>query len=178
MTEEQHPGGDEDRSVGPGRALDTLRIPSFLPFWLSNVLQFLCFQVQSMTMQWLITSLTDSRTALGAIGFVQGGTMAIASPIAGVVVDRFPKRRLLIFGRVGLATLVLCISAGVVTEQIELWHLAIAAMIGGLLAVLGWKYGLGYGAGLYEALPGMLAGAAIYVIGNAISVETSEGEAA
>ena len=29
-------------------------------------------------------------------------------------------------------------------------------MLGGLLAVLGWKYGLGYGAGLYEALPGML----------------------
>ncbi len=56
--------------------------------------------------------------------------------------------------------------------------IAISMMIGGLLAVLGWKYGLGYGAGLYEALPGMLAGSAIYAIGNAISAETSEGEAA
>jgi sodium/proline symporter len=55
---------------------------------------------------------------------------------------------------------------------------AISMMVGGLLAVLGWKYGLGYGAGLYEALPGMLAGSAIYVIGNAIGTKTSEGEAA
>jgi hypothetical protein len=51
-------------------------------------------------------------------------------------------------------------------------------MIGGLLAVLGWKYGLGYGAGLYEALPGMLAGFAIYGIGNAFGAETPEPEIA
>ena len=51
-------------------------------------------------------------------------------------------------------------------------------MLTGARAVLGWKYGLGYGAGLHEALPGMLAGSAIYAIGNAISAETSEREAA
>ena len=55
---------------------------------------------------------------------------------------------------------------------------AIAMMVGGLLAVLGWKYGLGYGVGLYEALPGMLAGFAIYYIGSAISGGTAEREAA
>ncbi|MCH7869772.1 MAG: sodium/proline symporter [Myxococcales bacterium] len=55
---------------------------------------------------------------------------------------------------------------------------ALAMMIGGLLAVLGWKYGLGYGAGLYEALPGMLAGFAIYAIGDAIGGKTTESETA
>jgi sodium/proline symporter len=54
---------------------------------------------------------------------------------------------------------------------------ATAMMLGGLLAVLGWKYGLGYGAGLYEALPGMLAGFAIYAVGNALSGSKSDGEA-
>ena len=55
---------------------------------------------------------------------------------------------------------------------------AIAMMLGGLLAVLGWKYGLGYGDGLYEALPGMLTGFAIYAGGNAIGGATIEREAA
>jgi sodium/proline symporter len=55
---------------------------------------------------------------------------------------------------------------------------ALAMMIGGFLAVLGWKYGLGYGAGLNEALPGMLAGFAIYGIGNAFGAETPEPEIA
>ena len=46
-------------------------------------------------------------------------------------------------------------------------------ILGGLLAVLGWKYGLGYGPGLYEALPGMLMGFAIYAIGSVVSSGTS-----
>ena len=50
---------------------------------------------------------------------------------------------------------------------------AIAMMIGGLFAVLGWKFGLGYGVGLYEALPGMLAGFGVYAVGNALSGEPS-----
>jgi len=53
---------------------------------------------------------------------------------------------------------------------------AIAMMLGGLLAVLAWKYGLGYGIGLNEALPGMCVGFAIYGIGIAIRGETPERE--
>jgi len=52
----------------------------------------------------------------------------------------------------------------------------IAMMLGGLLAVLGWKYGLGYGVGLNEALPGMSAGFAIYGIGSALRRETPDRE--
>jgi sodium/proline symporter len=51
---------------------------------------------------------------------------------------------------------------------------AVAMMIGGLLAVLGWKYGLGYGPGLYEALPGMLMGFAIFGIGSAVGGGSAE----
>jgi sodium/proline symporter len=49
-----------------------------------------------------------------------------------------------------------------------------AMILGGLLAVLGWKYGLGYGSGLNEALPGMLAGFAIYIVGGFLSRESVE----
>jgi len=45
---------------------------------------------------------------------------------------------------------------------------AVAMMVGGFFAVLTWKYGLGYGIGLYEALPGMLTGFAIYGIGEVV----------
>jgi sodium/proline symporter len=51
---------------------------------------------------------------------------------------------------------------------------AIAMMIGGLLSVLGWKYGLGYGAGLNEALPGMLMGFVIYAIGSLFTGNSAE----
>jgi sodium/proline symporter len=47
---------------------------------------------------------------------------------------------------------------------------AIAMMAVGFLAALGWgEYGMGYSVGLNEALPGMLAGFAIYGIGEAVT---------
>ena len=47
---------------------------------------------------------------------------------------------------------------------------AIAMMVIGFLAALGWgDYGMGYSIGLNEALPGMLAGFAIFLIGKAIT---------
>jgi sodium/proline symporter len=47
---------------------------------------------------------------------------------------------------------------------------AIAMMVVGFLAALGWgQYGMGYSVGLNEALPGMVAGFAIYGIGKAVA---------
>jgi sodium/proline symporter len=46
---------------------------------------------------------------------------------------------------------------------------AVSMMVGGFAAALGWRYGLGYGVGLNEALPGMLAGFAVYLVGEALN---------
>jgi len=52
---------------------------------------------------------------------------------------------------------------------------AIAMMTVGFLAALGWgEYGMGYSVGLNEALPGMLAGFAIYLIGSLVTRESSQ----
>ncbi len=51
---------------------------------------------------------------------------------------------------------------------------AVAMMVGGFASVLGWKYGLGYGAGLNEALPGMLTGFVVYLIGEAFSGRSAQ----
>jgi sodium/proline symporter len=79
-----------------------------------------------------------------------------------------------VFGLVVLAWSSLAASLGPLlvircTDRTVTSATALAMMIGGLLAVLGWKYGLGYGVGLYEALPGMATGFAIYAVGSAIT---------
>jgi len=63
----------------------------------------------------------------------------------------------------GPLLVVRCLDRDVTSET------AIAMMAGGLLAVLAWRFSLGYGVGLNEALPGMLTGFAIYGIGNRVS---------
>lgn len=50
---------------------------------------------------------------------------------------------------------------------------SVVMMVAGFASALGWKYGLGYGVGLNEALPGMLTGFAVYLVGGALRGRTA-----
>lgn len=130
-TVESVPG---ERSDGLGAAIETFRLPWYGRLWVSNLVQFVCFHVLFLAMQWLVTSLTDLRTAVGLLAFVQGGTIAIFSPMAGVVVDRQPKRNLILVGRLGLASVAAGIGLLVWSGAIAYWQLLIVSLVGGLLA--------------------------------------------
>lgn len=118
--------------------LATFRLPFYARLWSSNLLQFICFQVLFLAMQWLVTSLSELRSAVGLIGFVQGGTIFLASPMAGVVVDRASKRNLIVAGRVGMGLISLAVAMLVWTDQVAYWMLVSVSLVGGLVAsVLG-----------------------------------------
>ncbi len=119
-----------------GSPLAAFRVPNFLPLWLSNLLQFLSAQVQGLTLQWLVTELTASRTLLGLVGFVQGTVVAGASPVAGVAVDRFSKRNLLVCCRLALAGVVLVMAFLVYTGLITIWHIIGLSVVAGLITAL------------------------------------------
>ena len=121
---------------GFDEALRTFRLPYYGRVWTSNLIQFVCFQVLFLALQWLVTSMTPLRSAVGLVGFVQGGTIALLSPAAGVIVDRRPKRTLIVIGRSGLAAVAMTIGMLVYTESIEYWHLLVVSVVGGLLASL------------------------------------------
>lgn len=110
------------------------RVPYFTPFWLSNLLQFVAGQAQAIAFQWLVTDLTTSRTVLGLLGFVQGTTVALASPSAGAAADRFPKRDMLVAGRLGVAATAMVIAILTHLGWIALWQIFGLAVVGGLIA--------------------------------------------
>ena len=124
----------DSQTTGLGEAITTFRLPYYGRLWTSNLIQFICFQVLFLAMQWLVTSLTPLRSAVGLVGFMQGGTIALASPAAGVLVDRHAKRNLIAFGRIGLAGVAMTVGALVYNEAIEYWHLLVVSVVGGLLA--------------------------------------------
>jgi len=117
-------------------ALTTFRLPHYGALWSSNLIQFICFHVLFLAMQWLVTSLTELRAAVGLLSFIQGGTIALASPFAGVVVDRHPKRTLIILGRLGLAGVATTTGCLAWAGVIEYWHLLAIAVAGGTLAAV------------------------------------------
>ncbi len=91
----------------------TLREPHFRAVWVSNLVHFSAWSAQFVMLQWLVTSLTDSRTGLGSVSFLMGAVVFATSPFAGVAADRLPRRNLLVLGRLGLVfTLVMLAPIG------------------------------------------------------------------
>ncbi len=131
-------GGAESGRAAVHPVVLTFRLPHYARLWSSNLLQFICFQVLFLAMQWLVTSISPLRSAVGLIGFVQGGTIALFSPMAGVVVDRAPKRNLIIAGRFAMAFISLSVGLLVWSGQVAYWMLIAVSVFGGLVAsVLG-----------------------------------------
>jgi len=128
---------DREGSIGePGGALDTLRRRGFAALWTSNLVYFSAWHAQLLILQWLVTSLTDSRTLLGVVGFAQGMSMFLLSPAAGVAADRWPRRELLVGTRLGLAAAVGAIATALAFDVTEVWHLIVASAGFGALAAL------------------------------------------
>jgi len=117
-----------------GGVLETLRTPGFGALWSSNLVHFGAWYAQLLVLQWLVTDLTDSRTLLGVVGFAQGAAMFLVAPAAGVAADRWQRRDLLLFGRLGLAAAVFAIALLLALDVVRVWHLIVAAAGFGALA--------------------------------------------
>src|SRR6267142_5176214 len=73
-----------------------LRHRNFRLFWLGQIVSLVGTWMQAVAQGWLMHRLTDSPLMLGLLGFAQFAPVTLLSLWAGVVADRFDKRRLLL----------------------------------------------------------------------------------
>src|SRR5438067_7050894 len=92
--------------------------------------------MQQVAQGWLIYDLTNSPTWLGVVSFARGIPMLVLALPAGVLVDRFDRRIVLIIGQ-GLTALVAIVLATLIaTGVVQPWHVAVTALASGSLFVL------------------------------------------
>ena len=136
------PPPTRSRSVVPSshrawtNATATFRLAWFPQLWCSNLLQFMCVPAGLVIMQWLVTDSSDSRTAVGLLGFVQGAAIMLASPYAGVMVDRYRKRQMLLWARLGMTCTFVAMASLALYDATEYVYVLAAALFSGLLASL------------------------------------------
>lgn len=82
----------DDPGRGPRALLDQA---GFIRYWSAVIGSRLGMQIFSVAVGWYVYDLTDSALALGLVGLAQFAPMAIVALPAGVVADRFDRRRLL-----------------------------------------------------------------------------------
>jgi MFS family permease len=88
--------------------------------------------MQRVAQDWLVLTLGGGGTALGITTGLQFLPVLLLSPYAGVIADRFPKRRLLQVtqGAMALASLLLGVLA--VTGTAQTWHVYVIAFVFGI----------------------------------------------
>lgn len=88
--------------------------------------------MQRVAQDWLVLALTGSATALGITTGLQLLPALLLSPLAGVVADRFPKRRVLMITQVMMALPAALLGVLAITGVAEAWHVYVLAFLFGV----------------------------------------------
>lgn len=83
--------------------------------------------MQIIAQGWLVYELTHSELSLGIVGFASAIPTLLVSPWGGVVVDRVPKRSLLIMTQSGAMILAFILAALTFTHAVQAWHIVLLA---------------------------------------------------
>lgn len=123
----------ERHQKGPERLFVAFRHRNFRLFWFGQFISLPGSWMQSTGQAWLVLQLTHSAWLLGIVEALQFLPMLLFSLFGGVLADRFPKRRLLLFTQSGALLQAVVLWLLVATSTIQLWHLFILASWWGLM---------------------------------------------
>ena len=100
-----------------------LRHRRFAMLWLGMLISVAGSQMQLWSLFWHIRTLTDQPAAVSGIGAARVIPVVAFSLVAGVVADRFNRRKLLFLTQSILAGVAVCLSLLTWSGEIQLWHI-------------------------------------------------------
>jgi MFS family permease len=118
------------------RGLRAFRHRDFRLFWSAQLVSLCGTWMQSLAQAWLVLELTGSAMRLGIVSALQFGPFLVLALVAGAVVDRVPKRRLLIGTQAALLVQAAVLAALAWTGHVRYWHVAVLALWAGLVNTL------------------------------------------
>ena len=112
----------------------SLSIPNYRIYASGAIVSNVGTWMGRVAQDWLVlTVLTDhSSTALGVVTGLQFLPFLILAPFAGMLVDRFPKRRILFLTQTALLATALLLAVLTATGVVELWHVYALAFVQGV----------------------------------------------
>jgi MFS family permease len=126
----------EQRRTVQSKAFVALQHRNFRLFWTGQLISLIGTWMDSTGQAWLVLHLTGSALALGIVGALQFLPILCLTLFGGVLADRLPKRRVLVFTQSFLALQAATLCILVFTGKIQIWHLYILAILFGLTNAL------------------------------------------
>jgi MFS family permease len=113
-------------------ALSAMRHRNFRLFFFGQLVSLTGSWMQTTAQQWLAYRLTGSQLSLGVITFASFVPVLILSLFMGVIVDRFPRRRLLLITQSWFMLLALVLAWLTITGRVTYNHLVILSLLLGV----------------------------------------------
>lgn len=122
----------EPKAKGFLRTFAALRHRNFRLFWTGQMISLIGTWMQSTGQSWLVLTLTKNALALGIVGALQFLPVMIFSLFGGVLADRLPKRRVLLFTQSFALLQAAVMWILVATGTIQIWHVYVLALLLGI----------------------------------------------
>jgi MFS family permease len=109
-----------------------LKHRNFQLFFSGQIISLVGTWMQTVAEAWLIYRLTGSGALLGVLGFVGQIPIFLLSPVAGLVADRFPRRRVVIATQASSMLLAFTLAALTLSGQIRkdnVWEIVVLATL-------------------------------------------------
>jgi MFS family permease len=120
------------QAVQTGTTFSALRHPNYRLYFTGQLIASAGMWMQSIAQGWLVFQLTHSEMALGIVACAAGIASLLLSPFAGVVVDRFPRRTLLLCTQTVQMTLAFVLAFLVFSGTVQVWHIVLMAFLLGV----------------------------------------------
>jgi len=105
-------------------------------FWYGQGISLSGTWMQTTAQAWLVYELTKSPFLLGLIGALQFTPVMLFSLVAGVYLDRFPKKKIIMVTQSVSMVLALLLTVLVFTDVVRFWHIAVIVVILGFVNTL------------------------------------------
>ena len=109
---------------------------NFKIFLSGQIISLIGTWMQTISLPWLAYTITKSPLLLGLVGTLQFLPVLLFSLFVGALLDRFNKRRVLIFTQSTLAINASLFAFLVISGHIQYWHILILASIQGIVAAI------------------------------------------
>ncbi len=114
----------------------SLKVPDYRIYWATQLVSLTGTWMQTVAQSWLVLELSGSAAALGTVVSAQFLPILAFSLFAGVVVDRFPRRRILLITQSLAALQALSLAILVLSGTVRLWQVYLAAAFLGCVNAL------------------------------------------
>ena len=113
-----------------------LAVPNFRRYVSGQALSLIGTWVETVAQALLVLRLTHSGIALGLTTAARYAPILLLSPYAGLLVDRYAKRHVLLLTQAGLGLVSAVLGVLVLTGDIRLWQVVVLAVLFGILTAV------------------------------------------